>query len=286
MASEIDETQRPQAPAQQPQPPPPTSLGNGDHSSAAGLSNGSGPKPNGTAQQPFLPRESETERTPLFSDDDNDEDDDNVSVASEPASEQIASPSVSSPPYWTHTHSSQLQQSRQLQSGHARAVSSASAESVLPPGAITLQDNERDDEDEEEDGYRRRSSNSSEVYGRDRNRACWARSVQVTDYVLVNGSATNIGAFVVWIIRVETLNGSYMNIRKRYSEFDDLRRRLVQTFPNFEAAVPVLPPKSVLNRFRSKFLEKRRAGLQYFLNCILLNPEFSGSPVLKEFLFS
>ncbi|KXX82235.1 PX domain-containing protein YPT35 [Madurella mycetomatis] len=285
MASEIDQAQRPQPPAQQPHPPSPTSPGNGDHSTAAGLSNGDGPKPNGAAQQP-LPRESETDRAPLFPDDDAGVDD-NVSVASEPASERVVSPSVSSPPYWTHTHSSQLQQSRQPQSGHSRAVSSASAESVLPPGAITLQDNERDDEEEEEeDGYRRRSSNSSEVYGRDRNRACWAKSVQVTDYVMVNGSTTNIGAFVVWIIRVETLNGSYMNIRKRYSEFDDLRRRLVQTFPSFEAAVPVLPPKSVLNRFRSRFLEKRRAGLQYFLNCILLNPEFSGSPVLKEFLFS
>ena len=59
--------------------------------------------------------------------------------------------------------------------------------------------------------------------------------------------------------------GSYMNIRKRYSEFDDLRRRLVQTFPNFEAAVPILPPKNFISKFRPKFLEKRRAGLQYFL---------------------
>jgi hypothetical protein len=56
-----------------------------------------------------------------------------------------------------------------------------------------------------------------------------------------------------------------MNIRKRYSVFDDLRRRLVLTFPNFEAAVPALPPKSVLKRFQPRFLEKRRAGLQYFL---------------------
>jgi hypothetical protein len=56
-----------------------------------------------------------------------------------------------------------------------------------------------------------------------------------------------------------------MNIRKRYSEFDDLRQRLVLTFPNFEAAVPALPPKSVLKRFQPRFLEKRRAGLQYFL---------------------
>lgn len=92
-----------------------------------------------------------------------------------------------------------------------------------------------------------------------------------------------------------------MNIRKRYSEFDEFRYRLVQTFPGFEAAVPALPPKSVISKFRPRFLEKRRAGLQYFLkcvyqsihpnyadllSCILLNPEFSGSPVLKEFLFA
>ncbi|KAI0014850.1 Phox homologous domain-containing protein [Xylariomycetidae sp. FL0641] len=77
-----------------------------------------------------------------------------------------------------------------------------------------------------------------------------------------------------------------MNIRKRYSEFDDFRWRLVRTFPGFEAAVPELPPKSLIAKFRPGFLEKRRLGLQYFLNCILLNPEFSGAPVLKEFLFS
>lgn len=56
-----------------------------------------------------------------------------------------------------------------------------------------------------------------------------------------------------------------MNIRKRYSEFDALRYRLMKSFPNFDAAVPSLPPKSVISKFRPKFLEKRRAGLQYFL---------------------
>ncbi|KAF3057180.1 PX domain-containing protein YPT35 [Daldinia childiae] len=165
---------------------------------------------------------------------------------------------VTSPPYWINTHSHHA--------SNARGLSSASVES-LPTGGITLRDNESSSLD-------------------DRGNACWARSVEITDYVVVNGSTTNIGAFVVWNIRVETLSGSYMNIRKRYSEFDDFRWRLVRTFPNFEAAVPELPPKSMISKFRPRFLERRRAGLQYFLNCILLNPEFSGSPVLKEFLFS
>jgi hypothetical protein len=102
-----------------------------------------------------------------------------------------------------------------------------------------------------------------------------------------------------------------MRVRKRYSEFDDLRHKLVQTFPYSAGALPPIPPKSVISKFRPQFLEHRRAGLQYFLkyvdgsslpiflhnvfvceillknnSCILLNPEFSGSPVLKEFLFS
>jgi hypothetical protein len=164
------------------------------------------------------------------------------------------SPPITSPPYWTHNHQ------------HARTISTSSADSI-PIGGITLRDNETSSFD-------------------DRGSACWAKSVDIVDHVIVNGSATNIGAFVVWIIQVETLTGTFINIRKRYSEFDDLRWRLMRTFPNFEAAVPELPPKSIISKFRPRFLEKRRAGLQYFLNCILLNPEFSGSPVLKEFLFS
>jgi hypothetical protein len=156
---------------------------------------------NGGAQSPDPSRETEPQRTALFPSDD----DDNASVASIPsddASEQVISPAISIPPYWTHSRDQQQSHLQAHGPGHVRAVSSASAESVLPPGAITLQDNERDDEDD----CTGRRSNSSELYGRDRNRACWARGVHVTDYVLVNGSTTNIGAFIVWNIKVETLN--------------------------------------------------------------------------------
>ncbi|KAL8338656.1 hypothetical protein RB598_007130 [Gaeumannomyces tritici] len=195
------------------------------------------------------------------------------------AAEVTASSPVTSPPYWTHspTHHHLLGGGGGGGSrnggylGPGGLDNNHSTESVAPPGGITLQDNDTGAGDDE----------PGHLSGRDRNRACWAKSVSVTDHVVVNGSATNIGAFVVWNIR-----GSYMNIRKRYSEFDDLREKLMITFPNFEAAVPALPPKSVIAKFRPKFLEKRRSGLQYFLNCILLNPEFSGAPVLKEFLFS
>jgi hypothetical protein len=207
MASEVDQALQPQPRAQRLQPPAitvnPRNCVDGEPS-AAEPSIRSPRKPNGATQQ-------EPERPTLFSDDE--DNDSSSSRASEPVSEQMTSPSVSSPPYWTHNKpaSSRPPESnlRPHTPGHARAVSNASADSVLPPGAITLQDNEADEDENGDagDGYRR--SNSSEVYGRDRNRACWARSVQVTDYVLVNGGTTNLGAFVVWIIRVETFNVSY-----------------------------------------------------------------------------
>ncbi len=32
----------------------------------------------------------------------------------------------------------------------------------------------------------------------------------------------------------------------RYSEFDDLRKKLLMTFPNANGAMPLLPPKSLI----------------------------------------
>lgn len=72
----------------------------------------------------------------------------------------------------------------------------------------------------------------------------------------------------------------------RYSEFDQLRADLVRSFPHAEAMIPQLPRKSIVSRFRPWFLEQRQAGLAHFLNCILLNPEFAASPILKDFIFS
>ncbi|EFW99575.1 px domain containing protein [Grosmannia clavigera kw1407] len=185
---------------------------------------------------------------------------------------------------------------------------------------ITLQDNDALSEeggDENEDGLRRRmctgandgSCNNSNGLITTPASRCWAQRVDVTGFVVVGGrggglvtgggssigggntgsgmGAHSLGSFVVWTIRVQTLQGGApLLVHKRYSEFDALRRRLVTSFPTSCAAMPPLPPKSVLNNFRPSFLEQRRLGLQYFLYCILLNPEFSGSPVLKEFLFS
>jgi len=119
-----------------------------------------------------------------------------------------------------------------------------------------------------------------------KNSALWAKSVLIEDYVIVSGSMAAVGAYVVWNCQIETLEGGVMKFRKRYSEFYELRSRLLKTFPSSEAAMPQLPKKSFVAKFRPTFLEQRRIGLSYFLNCIVLNPEFSGSPVLRDFLFS
>ncbi|KAJ4400557.1 hypothetical protein N0V91_008599 [Didymella pomorum] len=125
----------------------------------------------------------------------------------------------------------------------------------------------------------------------DQCKVLWAKHVTIDDYVVVSGTAPGLGAYspgqyVVWNCTVETLDGGPMKIRKRYSEFEDLHQKLIKTFPHAVGSMPQFPPKSVVSRFRPRFLERRKQGLSYFLNCILLNPEFAGSPVLKEFLFS
>ncbi|CAG7924374.1 unnamed protein product [Penicillium olsonii] len=151
------------------------------------------------------------------------------------------------PPYWRR---------------HDRNVSHASHSSLR---GITLEDHTADPDSET-------------------TRGLWARSVAIDDHVVVRGM-TGVGSYVVWNCTIQTLDGGPIVIRMRYSEFDDLRQRLVASFPHARNALPALPPKSVLFKFRPKFLESRRVGLEYFLNCILLNPEFSGSPIVKDFLF-
>lgn len=114
----------------------------------------------------------------------------------------------------------------------------------------------------------------------------WAKSITVNDYVVVQGNSIGIGAYVVWICKVETLDGSPMVIRKRYSEFDDLRNRLLKAFPDSTIqSLPPLPPKSAVYKFKPKFLEKRRQGLAYFLNCVMLSPRYASSIIVKDFIF-
>ncbi|GAD94152.1 IQ calmodulin-binding motif protein [Paecilomyces variotii No. 5] len=114
---------------------------------------------------------------------------------------------------------------------HYRDVSRNSMASFDGAAAITLEDHTEDP-------------------GAETSRGLWAKSVTIDDYVVVQGK-TGVGAYV----------GGPMVLRLRYSEFDDLRQKLLQAFPNSKHALPPLPPKSVLFKFRPSFLEKRRESI-------------------------
>ncbi|GAA89293.1 PX domain protein [Aspergillus luchuensis IFO 4308] len=133
------------------------------------------------------------------------------------------------PPYWSHH----------------RNASRASHISLDQAPGITLEDHTEDPDCET-------------------SRGLWAKSVVVDDHVVVQGK-TGIGSYVVWNCRIQTLDGGPITVRLRYSEFDDLRQRLVASFPHAKNALPPLPPKSVIFKFRPSFLESRRVGLEYFL---------------------
>lgn len=211
--------------------------------------------------------------------------DTNTSPSQHPnsVSSPITSP-VTSPPYWV--------------SSHQRSVSNISVESV-PTGAITLQDN-TDCEDA-------------------KTSACWAKSVYIEDHVVVNERRTSIGAFVIWIITVETLRvcsslemccciiywlarahpfefendtPNSMTFETNYHKHSPNPERLSHLFPR-RVSYPNLDRSSwnrgglVYNTFSSKYLATvvDTGRMLTFSSCILLNPEFSGSPIVKEFLF-
>ena len=75
------------------------------------------------------------------------------------------------PPYWSHR----------------RYESYASVENTKPP-PITLEDH---------------TEGPSEEGG-----SCWARGVTIDGYVVVTGTVPNVGNFVVWNCRIDTLDVS------------------------------------------------------------------------------
>ncbi|XP_066932522.1 uncharacterized protein [Clytia hemisphaerica] len=72
-------------------------------------------------------------------------------------------------------------------------------------------------------------------------------------------------------IRIETNNIAFACtdscVRRRYSDFQWLRNRLLSQFA-LERSLPELPPKKVFGRFKRQFLKNRQKGLQAFLEDI------------------
>lgn len=107
----------------------------------------------------------------------------------------------------------------------------------------------------------------------------WAQSVEIPAYDVVERS------YVVWEVRITTLQGSNVKLWRRYAEFDTLRERLLDECPAERLTVPALPPKSGnKNLENAVFLNIRRDGLEYFLLCVLLNPHLARARAVSQFV--
>jgi hypothetical protein len=170
------------------------------------------------------------------------------SAAASGSSEETPGPTALSPPYWKPSREPSLDE----------------PSSNRPP-PISLEDN---------------------TLSREPSLQPWAKSININDYVIIRGTIGGVGDYVVFNCTVQTLDGGPLTIRKRYSEFDDLRTKLMKEFPqSTRSSLPALPPKSAVYKFRPKFLERRREGLAYFLQCVMLNPQYSTSHIVKDFIF-
>ena len=185
-----------------------------------------------------------------------------LNAAEAPANCDEQLPPIVSPPYWQH----------------ARSASRNSVFSIGKPQPINLEDNT-----DEPEGTRS---------------PLWAKVISIDSYTIVTGNVKGVGDYVVWICRVQTLDGGSVTIRKRcrmlvlpyrlhsFGADSPSSRLYAASWPLLTQKLPCLflsflPKASSVrlrqcrfyksgfnhpaDRFRPAFLEKRRAGLEYFL---------------------
>ncbi len=105
------------------------------------------------------------------------------------------------------------------------------------------------------------------------------------------GDPQRVENHVTYAISTTTILDSYaasaMVVRRRFQDFVWLQRRLGEDFPF--AILPPLPDKHRMeyftgDRFAPEFLERRRLGLQHYLDRVTRHPVLQTSPALKAFL--
>lgn len=120
--------------------------------------------------------------------------------------------------------------------------------------------------------------------------------VHVRNYKIINEKSSN--KFTIWEISIDMIyqdTSKVIQINKRYSDFVQFRERLLIKLPtNLKKNIPILPPtikwydswryKNI--NFDKEWLMRRKVGLEYFLNQILLNDSIlvTASLLIKNFL--
>ncbi|GAA5981592.1 hypothetical protein JCM5350_008036 [Sporobolomyces pararoseus] len=114
----------------------------------------------------------------------------------------------------------------------------------------------------------------------------FVKQLWIPDYHSVGAEGSG---FVVYDIEIQTLPtsssvGTLIRAHKRYSAFVRLRADLVAAFPRLRRAIPLLPPKSSLAKYRRSFLEKRRQNLAFWLTSVLLHPTIGSSSIARNWV--
>ncbi|KAI9321799.1 Phox homologous domain-containing protein [Dichotomocladium elegans] len=92
------------------------------------------------------------------------------------------------------------------------------------------------------------------------------------------------GSYVCYNCTVLSDKAPAISIRKRYSEFVDLRHRLLKHYPHLKTSIPKLPPKRVVGKFTPAFVERRRRDLEYFFKYVVLHPTLGSSSLVTDWI--
>lgn len=113
----------------------------------------------------------------------------------------------------------------------------------------------------------------------------WCLNCTISDPVIVKGN--NFGKYILWNIKFYLFNGGNITIKKRYNDFERLHKQLLIKYGK-ETVVNNIPPKSGIfeNRFSGEFLERRRNGLEYWLNSVVLDPIIGYSTEVRQFVLA
>lgn len=92
------------------------------------------------------------------------------------------------------------------------------------------------------------------------------------------------GSYICYNCTILSDKGPPITVRKRYSDFVDLREELVRSFPRLKKSIPKLPPKKVVGKFTPSFVEQRRRDLEYFFKYVALHPTLGRSPTVTHWI--
>ncbi len=83
----------------------------------------------------------------------------------------------------------------------------------------------------------------------------------------------------LYLIKVEC-DGHEWELKRRYNEFDDLKKDLAKN----HGGLPEMPGKTLWKVSQDEFIEKRRKGLETFLQKLVMRQDMYSNELFLEFL--